>query len=51
MKISPIIEIDDLKKIYKNSDLIIFDVSNGKDAKSNYEKEHLEGGYTENTKN
>ena len=45
MNSSPIIDIDDLKKIYKNSDLLIFDVSNGKDAKSNYEKEHLEGSY------
>ena len=45
MKISPIIEIEDLLKIYKNSDVLIFDVRNHKDAKSNYEKEHLEGSY------
>lgn len=43
MKISPIIETSELLKIYKNPDVIIFDVSNHKDAKSNYEKEHLEG--------
>ena len=45
MKISPIIETEDLLKIYKNSDILIFDVSNNKDAKINYEKEHLEGSY------
>ncbi|WP_284651932.1 sulfurtransferase [Flavobacterium terrisoli] len=43
MKISPIIEADELLKIYKNSDVLIFDVSNSKNAKSDYEREHLEG--------
>ena len=45
MRISPIIEIDELLKIHKNSDLLIFDVSNGKDAALNYQKEHLEGAF------
>jgi thiosulfate/3-mercaptopyruvate sulfurtransferase len=42
MAISPIIEVVDLLKIYKNPDVLIFDVSNSKNAKSNYEQEHLE---------
>lgn len=45
MKISPIIEVVELLKIYKNSDVMIFDVSNGKNAKSNYETEHIEGAF------
>lgn len=45
MRISPIIEVDDLLRIYKNPDVMIFDVSNSKDAKANYEKEHLEGAF------
>ena len=43
MRISPIIEVDELLEIYKNSDVMIFDVSNSKNAKANYEAEHLEG--------
>lgn len=45
MRISPIIEADELLKIYKNSDVMIFDVSNSKNAKSNYETEHIEGAF------
>lgn len=45
MKISPIIEVDELLEIYKNFDVMIFDVSNGKNAKANYETEHLEGAF------
>lgn len=45
MRISPIIEIDELLKIYKNSDVIIFDASNNINAKNNYENEHLENAY------
>ena len=45
MKISPIIEADELLKIYKNPNVMIFDVSNIKNAKSNYEIEHLEGAF------
>lgn len=43
MRISPIIEVEELLRIYKNSDVMIFDVSNSKNAKANYETEHLEG--------
>jgi thiosulfate/3-mercaptopyruvate sulfurtransferase len=42
MRISPIIEVDELLKIYKNPDVMIFDVSNSKNAKTNYEIEHLD---------
>ncbi len=42
-KTSPILEITELLKIYTNPDVLIFDVSNSKNAKSNYETEHLEG--------
>lgn len=45
MRISPIIEAEELLKIYKNSDVIIFDASNCKNAKANYETEHLEGAF------
>ena len=45
MKISPIIEINELLHIYKNEEVLIFDVSNSKDAKQNYDKEHLEGAF------
>ena len=43
MRVSPIIEVEELLKIYKNSDVLIFDVSNSKNAKTNYETEHIEG--------
>ena len=43
MRIPPIIDVDELQKIYKNSDVKIFDVRNGKNAKANYETEHIEG--------
>lgn len=45
MRISPIIEIDELLKIYKNPDVMIFDVSNSKDAKACYETEHITGAF------
>ncbi len=45
MRISPIIEAEELFKIYKNSDVLIFDVSNSKNAKANYETEHIEGAF------
>lgn len=45
MKISPIIEINELFQIYKNEDVMIFDASNNKNAKANYESEHLEGAF------
>lgn len=45
MRISPIIEVDELLKIYKNFDVLIFDVSNSRNAQSNYETEHIEGAF------
>ena len=45
MKVSPIIEAAELLKIYKNSDVLIFDVSYGINAKANYETEHIEGAF------
>jgi thiosulfate/3-mercaptopyruvate sulfurtransferase len=45
MKPISIIEIAELSEIYQNSEVLIFDVSSGKDARSNYEKEHLEGAF------
>ena len=45
MRTSPIIEVEELLNIYNNSDVLIFDVSNGPNAKANYEKEHLEGAF------
>ena len=45
MRISPIIEVESLLNIYKNSDVLIFDVSNSVNAKTNYEAEHLEGAF------
>ena len=45
MSISPIIEVEELLKIYKSANVMIFDVSNGKNAKTNYETEHIEGAF------
>jgi len=45
MSISPIIELDELLKIYKSSNVMIFDASNSKNAKTNYEIEHIEGAF------
>jgi thiosulfate/3-mercaptopyruvate sulfurtransferase len=45
MKVSPIIEANELLKIYKNQDVMIFDASNSKNAKANYETAHLEGAF------
>ena len=43
VNITPIIQASELLKLYKSENLIIVDVSNGKNAKSNYETKHLEG--------
>ena len=40
---SPIIQVSELLQIYKSENVIIIDVSNGKNAKSNYDLNHLEG--------
>jgi len=45
MRISPIIEVDELLKKHKNPDVMIFDVSNSKNAKANYVTEHIEGAF------
>lgn len=45
MGISPIIEADELLRIYQNSEVMIFDVSNSKNAKTNYETEHIKGAF------
>ena len=41
MKISPIINIDELLKISQNLDLRIFDVRTGPNAEEEYQKKHL----------
>lgn len=43
MNIPPIISPTDLLKLHKTPSVLLFDVSNSKNAKSNYENEHLEG--------
>jgi thiosulfate/3-mercaptopyruvate sulfurtransferase len=43
VNISPIIQASELLKLYKSENLIIVDVSNGKNAKSNYDAKHFEG--------
>jgi thiosulfate/3-mercaptopyruvate sulfurtransferase len=45
MRLPSIIEVDELLRIYKNSDVMIFDVSFSKNAKSNYDLEHIEGAF------
>ncbi len=45
MRVPPIIEVEELLKIYKNFDLMLFEVINGKNAQEDYEKDHLEGAY------
>ena len=45
MRLSPIIELEELLKIYTNSNVLLFDVSNGENAKINYEAEHIEGAF------
>lgn len=41
--ITPVIKVCELKELYKSDNLIILDVSNGKEAQSNYNKKHLDG--------
>lgn len=40
---NPIITVSELKELYEKVDLVILDVSNGKNAKSNYNQKHLDG--------
>jgi len=42
-KMLPIIDIHELLNIYKQPNMLIFDVSNSNDAKDNYDKKHLDG--------
>ena len=42
-KPSPIIQASELIDLYKSEDLVIIDVSTGKNAKLNYDQKHLEG--------
>jgi thiosulfate/3-mercaptopyruvate sulfurtransferase len=42
MNYSPLIEVAELLKIRNNSDVVIIDASNGVNARSNYDKLHLE---------
>jgi thiosulfate/3-mercaptopyruvate sulfurtransferase len=41
-KFSPIIQVSELKELHKKNDIIILDVSNGKEAQFNYNKKHLD---------
>jgi thiosulfate/3-mercaptopyruvate sulfurtransferase len=40
---SPIIQASELIELLKSQDLVLIDVSTGKNAKSNYDQKHLEG--------
>lgn len=40
---NPIITVSELKTLCKANDILILDVSNGKDAQSNYNQKHLDG--------
>lgn len=42
-ELSPIIKAKELTEVCKSEDLILVDASNGKNAKANYNKKHLEG--------
>ena len=43
LNICPFIQASELLKLYKSKNLIIVDISNGKNAKANYDAKHLEG--------
>ncbi|MBD3750143.1 MAG: sulfurtransferase [Sphingobacteriales bacterium] len=43
LNLSPIIQASELLKLYQAKDVVIFDVSNGKDAQLNYANKHLTG--------
>jgi thiosulfate/3-mercaptopyruvate sulfurtransferase len=45
MQTSPIITVQELLTLHKKPEVLLFDVSNGKDAKANYEAAHLEGAF------
>lgn len=41
--LSPLIQVSQLQEFYQTADLVILDVTNGKDAQSNYTQKHLDG--------
>lgn len=41
--LSPLIQVSQLQELYQTADLVILDVSNGKDALLNYTQKHLDG--------
>lgn len=41
--LSPIIQAEELLKLYKTSNLILVDASSGENAQTNYEQKHLDG--------
>lgn len=45
MRLSPIISTEELLNIYQHPDVLIFDVSTGKNALANYELEHIAGAH------
>ncbi|HRG86877.1 MAG TPA: hypothetical protein PLU02_14345, partial [Chitinophagales bacterium] len=45
MRLSPIISTEELLNIYQHPDVLIFDVSTGKNARANYELEHIAGAH------
>lgn len=42
IKIVPIIQVEELLELYKTKNIVIVDASNGKNAKENYDKKHLD---------
>lgn len=45
MKISPIIKAEELLELHPSIPIILIDASAGKDAKANYDTQHLKGAY------
>lgn len=45
MKLSPLIEAQELLTLLHHPDVLIFDTSNGPNAKANYDAEHIKGAY------
>ena len=45
MATCPLIEVEELKAIYKNPEVLLFDVSHSKQASTNYANEHLDGAF------
>lgn len=45
MELSPILKVSELVTLFQNNDVLILDVSNHKEAKNQFAKEHLQGAY------